>query len=203
MGAYSPPSGFPENVLEIVRAEIIAPALRGLLAEDEAYRGVLYVGLMWTPSGPRVVEFNARFGDPETQVLMPRIGGDFARFLASAAEGALELDAARFSSDACVGVTLATDRYPYENTKLTGLPAALQVPPEVAVFWGASAREGDRVSSPGGRVLTVTATAPTIEAARARVYAAIDGLKSQFPPGTPLAYRSDIARGFESRTIPD
>jgi phosphoribosylamine--glycine ligase len=198
MGAYSPPSGFPADALDIVRETIVAPVLRGLLAEGEEYRGVLYVGLMWTPSGPRVVEFNARFGDPETQVLMPRVTGDFARFLASAAEGALELDAARFSSDACVGVTLATDRYPYENTKLTNLPATLRLPANVAAFWGTSTREGDRVASPGGRVLTVTATAPTISAARLLAYEAIGGLKSQFPAGTPLAYRSDIARGISS-----
>jgi phosphoribosylamine--glycine ligase len=198
MGAYSPPAGFPDDALDVVRETIVAPTLRGLLAEGEEYRGVLYVGLMWTPDGPRVVEFNARFGDPETQVLMPRVTGDFARFLASAAEGALELDAARFSADACVGVTLATDRYPYENTKLTGLPAALDLPPNVAAFWGTSTRAGDRVASPGGRVLTVTATAATIEAARTLAYVAIDGLKSQFPTGTPLAYRSDIARGIQS-----
>jgi phosphoribosylamine--glycine ligase len=194
MGAYSPPAGFPENVLEIVREAVIAPALRGLLAEDEAYCGVLYVGLMWTPSGPRVVEFNARFGDPETQVLMPRVTGDFARYLAGAAEGAIELDAARFSDDACVGVTLTTNRYPYENTKLTGLPANLKLPDHVAAFWGTSTRDGDTVSSPGGRVLTVTATAPDVALARERVYDAIAQLKTQFPSGTPLGYRSDIAR---------
>src|ERR1019366_8578811 len=124
----------------------------------------------WTASGPRVVEFNARFGDPETQVLMPRVAGDFARFLASAAEGALELDAARFSEDACVGVTLTTDRYPYENTKLSGLPATLRLPDHCAAFWGTSTRDGDHVSSPGGRVLTVTATAPTVAEARVRAY---------------------------------
>ena len=190
----SPPQGFPDNVLEIVRERVIAPVLRGLLAEDEIYRGVLYVGLMWTDAGPRVVEFNARFGDPETQVMMPRVTGDFARYLASAAEGAIEIDAARFSEDACVGVTLTTDRYPYENTKLSGLPGTLQLPEHVAAFWGSSTREGDRVSSPGGRVLTVTASAPTVAEARARVYDAIAQLKPQFPPGTPLAYRSDIAR---------
>jgi phosphoribosylamine--glycine ligase len=194
MGAYSPPLGFPDDVLEIVRERIIAPVLRGLLAEDEVYRGVLYCGLMWTAAGPRVVEFNARFGDPETQVLMPRVTGDFARYLAGAAEGAIELDAARFSEDACVGVALTTDRYPYENTKLSGLPAALQLPPHCAAFWGTSTREGEHVSSPGGRVLTVTATAPDVAQARERVYEAIAALKPQFPPGTPLVYRSDIAR---------
>ncbi len=141
-----------------------------------------------------MVEFNARFGDPETQVMMPRVDGDFARYLASAAEGALELDAAYFSEDACVGVTLATDRYPYENTKLSGLPATLRLPANAAAFWGGSTREGDRVSTPGGRVLTVTATAPTVAEARMRAYAAITELKPQFPAGTPLVYRSDIAR---------
>jgi phosphoribosylamine--glycine ligase len=194
MGAYSPPAGFPENVLEIVREAVIAPALRGLLAEDESYRGVLYVGLMWTPAGPRVVEFNARFGDPETQVLMPRVAGDFARYLKSAAEGALELDAAHFTEEACVGVTLTTDRYPYQNTKLNGLPAVLQLPERCAAFWGSSTVDGDRVASPGGRVLTVTATAPTVSEARSRVYEALAQLKPQFPSGTPLAYRSDIAK---------
>jgi phosphoribosylamine--glycine ligase len=194
MGAYSPPAGFPDDVLEIVREKIIAPVLRGLLAEDEEYRGVLYCGLMWTAAGPRVVEFNARFGDPETQVLMPRVTGDFARYLAGAAAGALELDAARFSEDACVGVALTTDRYPYENTKLSGLPATFDLPPHTAAFWGTSTREGDRVSTPGGRVLTVTATAPSVAQARERVYEAIAALKPQFPPGTPLVYRSDIAR---------
>ena len=194
MGAYSPPANFPDNLLEIVRASIIAPTLRGLLAEDETYRGVLYIGLMWTESGPRVVEFNARFGDPETQVLMPRVAGDFARYLASAAEGAIELDAARFSEDACVGVTLTTDRYPYENTKLMGLPATFRLPDHCAAFWGSSVIDGDRVASPGGRVLTITATAATVGEARTRVYDAIAQLKPQFPSGTPLAYRSDIAR---------
>jgi phosphoribosylamine--glycine ligase len=126
--------------------------------------------------------------------MMPRVGGDFARYLASAAEGALELDAAYFSEDACVGVTLATDRYPYENTKLSGLPAELQLPEHAAAFWGSSTCADGRVSSPGGRVLTVTATAPTVAEARTRAYAAIAELKPQFPSGTPLVYRSDIAR---------
>ena len=194
MGAYSPPSGFPENLLAIVRERVVAPALRGLLAEGEEYRGVLYCGLMQTVKGPYVIEFNARFGDPETQVLMPRAGGDFARYLKSAADGALEIDAATWSSDACVGVVLATSRYPYENTKVENLPADLGLGDTATAFWGTSARTGDTISSPGGRVLTVTARGKDVDTARARAYAAIDTLKSRFPPGTPLAYRSDIAR---------
>ncbi len=195
MGAYSPPAGFADDLLDVVRERIVAPTLRGLRAEGEDYRGVLYCGIMQTDDGPYLIEYNARFGDPETQVLMPRVRGDFARYLKSAADGALEVDAATWSDEAAVGVVLATSKYPYENTKLAGLPADLGLPEDVVAFWGASARADEIVSSPGGRVLTVTARAGSVADARGRAYAAIAGLKSRFPSGTPLAYRSDIARG--------
>jgi phosphoribosylamine--glycine ligase len=194
MGAYSPPAGFPEDLFDVVRERIVAPALRGLLAEGEEYRGVLYVGIMQTERGPYVIEFNARFGDPETQVLMPRVSGDFAAYLKSAADGALQVDAATWSQEACAGVVLATSRYPYENTKVAGLPADLGLPEDTVAFWGPSAREGGTVSSPGGRVLTVAAKGADLATARTRAYDAIAGLKARFPAGTPLAYRSDIAK---------
>jgi phosphoribosylamine--glycine ligase len=179
MGAYSPPLGFPPDYLDIVRKRVIAPALRGLLAEGETYIGILYCGLMWTANGPLVIEFNARFGDPETQVLMPRIGGDFARLLKSAADGAIEIDAAQFASDACVGVTLASVDYTLSDGSVA--------------FWGGSKRAGDTVDASGGRVLTVCGRGPDHRIARERAYAAIEELKRQFPPGVKLAYRSDIA----------
>jgi phosphoribosylamine--glycine ligase len=194
MGAYSPPANFPPEMLRIVREGIVGPTLRGLLAEGEEYRGVLYVGLMWTERGPFVIEYNARWGDPETQVLMPRVTGDFARYLKSAADGAVEVDAAGLSSASCVGVTLATKAYPYENKAVGGLPATFDLPAGAAVFWGTSTRSGNRVDSPGGRVLTVTARGSTLELARTAVYEAIAQLKPQFPAGTPLTYRSDIAK---------
>ena len=194
MGAYSPPAGFSVDLLDVVRERVLAPVLRGLLAEGEPYRGVLYCGLMQTERGLFVIEFNARWGDPETQVLMPRVDGDFARYLASAANGALETGAATWSHDACAGVVLATSRYPYENTPVSGLPADLELGENVVAFWGTSKRENGTVSSPGGRVLTVTARAEDLAGARTRVYDAIAALKHRFPSGTPLAYRSDIAR---------
>jgi phosphoribosylamine--glycine ligase len=194
MGAYTPPADIAPDLLSIVRERIVAPALRGLLAEGEEYRGVLYCGVMWTDAGPMLIEFNARWGDPETQVLMPLVTGDFARYLKSAADGAIEVDAAAFASDACVGVTLVTRAYPYENSPLGGLPSALRLPSDVTVFWGNSSRVGDRIASPGGRVLTVTARRPTVEAARLAVYAAIEELPAQFPPHTALTFRSDIAK---------
>jgi phosphoribosylamine--glycine ligase len=194
MGAYSPPANFPPDLLGIVRETIVGPTLRGLLAEGEEYRGMLYCGVMWTPNGPAVIEFNARFGDPETQVLMPRVTGDFARYLKSAADGAIEIDAAALSSEACVGVTLVTKAYPYENTPLAGLPEEFDLPPDITTFWGTSTRRDDRVDSPGGRVLTVTARGASVDAARVSVYAAIGLLKPQFPAGTSLTFRSDIAK---------
>jgi phosphoribosylamine--glycine ligase len=194
MGAYSPPAGFPDDLLDVVRERVVDPVLRGLVADGERYRGVLYCGLMQTERGLFVIEFNARWGDPETQVLMPRVDGDFARYLASAANGALQNDAATWSPDACVGVVIATSRYPYENTKVSGLPADLDLGDGVVAFWGTSSRENGTVSSPGGRVLTVTARAEDLAAARARAYEAIAALKTRFPSGTPLTYRGDIAR---------
>jgi phosphoribosylamine-glycine ligase len=125
---------------------------------------------------------------------MPRVTGDFARYLKSAADGAVEFDAAGLSNDACVGVSLVTKAYPYENTPLGGLPAAFELPPHVAAFWGTSIRAGDKVSSPGGRVLTIAARAATVDAARTAAYDAITQLKGQFPAGTPLTFRSDIAK---------
>jgi phosphoribosylamine--glycine ligase len=194
MGAYSPPIGFPADLLDVVNERVVAPVLRGLRADGEDYRGVLYCGLMQTERGPYVIEFNARFGDPETQVLMPRVDGDFARYLKSAADGSVEHDAVTWSNDACVGVVLATSRYPYENTAVRGLPSDLTLGSDAIGFWGTSTRENGTVASPGGRVLTVAARGADVDAARARAYAAISALKARFPSGTPLAYRSDIAR---------
>ena len=194
MGAYSPPANFPPELLGIVREKIVGPTLRGLLAEGEEYRGVLYCGIMWTEGGPMLIEYNARWGDPETQVLMPRVTGDLARYLKSAADGAVEIDAAALSNEACVGVTLATRAYPYENTPVAGLPAALDLPQRAVAFWGNSAQVDNTVSSPGGRVLTIAACGASVEAARAAAYDAIARLKPQFPPGTPLTFRSDIAK---------
>ncbi len=195
MGAYSPPVGFPDNLYDRVRETILAPVLRGLLAEGETYVGVLYCGLMWTEAGPYVIEFNARFGDPETQVLMPRVTGDFAALLKSCADGALDVSAASFSPQACVGVVLATAEYPRTSTPLRGLPVDLSLGDGIAAFWGTTQREGAVVNASGGRVLTVTALGEDVAAARARVYEAVSTLARRFG-ATSLTYRTDIARGL-------
>jgi phosphoribosylamine---glycine ligase len=192
MGAYSPPTGFPDDLYDRVRERILAPALRGLLAEGEEYVGVLYCGLMWTTGGPFVIEFNARFGDPETQVLVPRIGGDFAQFLKSVADGAIDLSLVSFSSQCCVGIVLATSDYPRSNTPLRGLCADVALGDGCQAFWGTTQLVGGKVDTGGGRVLTVTALGEDVPHARSRAYDAVKALASRL--GTRgLTYRRDIA----------
>jgi phosphoribosylamine---glycine ligase len=192
MGAYSPPTGFPEELDDRVRAQILAPLLRGLLAEGEEYRGVLYCGLMWSESGPNVIEFNVRFGDPEAQVLLPRIGGDFALLLDSVAHGAMDLSAATTSAQYCVGVVLATGEYPRSNTPLAGLNADLSLDEGCRAFWASSQNVNGTVNAGGGRVLTVTALGDDLAHARARAYDSVRRLAGRL--GTDaLTYRTDIA----------
>ncbi len=193
MGAYSPPHGFPEDLFDAVRERILAPVLRGLLAESEVYIGVLYCGLMWTDDGPMVIEFNARFGDPETQVLMPRISGDFAGLLKSCADGAMDLSLASLTEQHCVGVVLASRDYPRSSTPLQGLNPDVALGDGVQAFWGASSLDGGTVRSSGGRVLTVSALGEDLPAARTRAYDAVHALADRI--GTrDLSYRTDIAK---------
>jgi len=196
MGAYSPPAGFPGEYVDIVRREIIGPVLNGLRVDGEEYVGVLYCGVMWTPDGPKVLEFNARFGDPETQALIPRLQGDFGRLLHSAATGVLEADAARIAGDSCVCVTLVTEDYPVVSKAAKGLPAKLDLPPSALAFWGASQKADGLVNVGGGRILTIAETGQSIDEARSRAYAAAERVAKQLAPVVRVSYRTDIAKGL-------
>jgi phosphoribosylamine--glycine ligase len=197
MGAYSPPAGLSEDLYDRVRERILAPLLRGLLAEGEEYVGVLYCGLMWTADGPHVIEFNVRFGDPEAQVLLPRIGGDFAALLASVARGSMDLSLASETHESCVGVVLATSDYPRSNTPLKGLHADVSLSDGCRAFWGASQLDDGEVSTGGGRVLTVTALGDDLADARLRAYQAVKDLAGRLGTGA-LTYRTDIALSASS-----
>ncbi len=201
MGAYSPPADFPPDLFEIVRERVLEPVLRGLAADNERFVGALYCGLMWTASGPRVIEFNVRFGDPETQVLVPRIEGDFALLLASAARGAVDADAARIGTRSCVGVVLATSDYPRASTPMRGLGADLELGEDRVAFWGATALRDGVVDASGGRVLTVTALGDDVEAARGRAYDAVNELGRRIGEGRALSFRSDIAAGIAAKSL--
>ncbi len=192
MGAYSPVPSVDDALVDELVAEAVAPLVGALRARGIDYRGVLYAGLMLTPSGPKVLEFNVRFGDPETQVVVPRLQGDLAALLAEVAAGAL-VTTPRFAPDPAVCVVLASEGYPESprtGDPVTGLDAA-GVQPGVTVFHAGTAVDpgtGDVVTA-GGRVLGVTALGDTLAEARARAYAGVGAI------GWPgMQYRTDIAR---------
>jgi phosphoribosylamine--glycine ligase len=157
MGAFAPSPLVTPDVERRVIETIVRPVLDGMLREGHPYRGFLYVGLMLTADGPKVIEFNVRFGDPEAQVILPMLDEDLSWLLASAATGALPSRAARFSNQVHVGVVLAAGGYPetVETGKtLAGLDAAGQVPGAL-IFHAGTARQDGRIVTSGGRVLTV------------------------------------------------
>ena len=197
MGAYSPVPGVGEDVVAEVMDRAVTPTLAALAARGIDFRGVLYAGLMLTPAGPRVLEFNVRFGDPETQVVLPRWEGDVTAVLAAAARGRLdEVPAPRFSADAAVCVVLAAPGYPEAprtGDVITGLTEA-SAGPGVEVFSAGVAAGPAGEAGPGslvtagGRVAGVSAIGASIEEARRRAYEAVEGVRW---PG--VRYRRDIA----------
>ncbi len=190
MGAYSPVPVAGPDLVDDVMAHAVEPTLHELARRGIAYRGVLYSGLMLTPAGPKMLEYNVRFGDPEAQAVLPRLEGDFAQLCYDAASGAPVV--ARFSDDACVTVVLATEGYPVAprtGDVITGIDAAEQVPGVTVFHAGTTERDGAVVTD-GGRVLAVTAVAPTLPAARERAYEAAARISW---PG--VQYRHDIAAG--------
>jgi phosphoribosylamine--glycine ligase len=180
MGGHSPAGVMDAATSTQVLKEIIWPTLRGLAAEGRPFRGVLYAGLMLTESGPKVLEFNARFGDPETEVIVPRIQSDFASLLFAGVRGDVEKHSPiEVKPEVCVGVVLCSAGYPGPHGKgkvISGLNDAARMP-GVEIFHAGTAREGDRLVTAGGRVLVVTAMAPSITDAAATAYAAADRIE--------------------------
>jgi phosphoribosylamine--glycine ligase len=191
MGAYSPvPVAGPE-IVEEAMAKAVRPTLDELRLRGIEYRGILYAGLMLTVDGVKVIEYNVRFGDPECQVVIPRLKSDLFRHCFEAASGRLTTTVA-FSDDACVSVVAAAEGYPAKvrtGDPITGIEAANEVE-GVTVFHAGTARSGHAIVTAGGRVLDVTATASTLREARERVYQALSRISW---PG--MHYRTDIARG--------
>ena len=189
MGSYSPVAGFDATEVESLVDAIHRPVLEELAARGTPFIGVLFAGLMVTAGGPRVLEFNCRFGDPETQSLLPRLQGDLLGALAAAAAGDLG-DADLPVDDAgAVTVVLAGDGYPERSDvgrAITGLEAAEAV--GAHVFHAGTALKGNQLVTNGGRILNVTATGGTVADARERVYAACELISF---PG--MRYRKDIA----------
>lgn len=195
MGAYSPAVDvLSQSALDQLRQTVLEPALRGLKQEGIDYRGCLYAGLMMTSRGPMVLEFNARFGDPETEVVLPRLDSDLFELLHAAATATLTEELApRFSSRACVGVVLTSQSYPQRSEAVPGLPMFAAPSEATTAFWGGSTLAAGKVDASGGRVLTVCALADDVPAARKLAYEGVKGYCSGLAHGTVLRYRSDIA----------
>ena len=178
MGAYSPAPILDAAMIERAMREIVLPTVRGLAADGMPYKGVFYAGLMIGPKGPRLVEYNCRFGDPETQVLIVRLKSDIVPALMACADGGLDHFDLRWSDDVALTVVMAANGYPeaYEKgSEIRNLEAAGKVE-GVQIFHAGTKFSPDRqrVLANGGRVLNVTAMASTIEEARTRAYRAVD-----------------------------
>jgi phosphoribosylamine--glycine ligase len=190
MGAYSPVPLVAPGDEGALMEQFVFPTLHHLAAQGAEYRGVLYAGLMFTPAGPKLVEYNIRFGDPECQVVVPRLTSDLAELLHAAAAG-VPLPDPKFSGDACVGVVVAVEGYPTSprtGDVVAGLDDATRVNSVTIFHAGTDFGPNETLVTAGGRVLDVVATGPTLADARARAYEAAEMIEW---PG--VYFRRDIA----------
>jgi phosphoribosylamine--glycine ligase len=176
MGAYSPPPLLTPALSEQVMREIVAPTVAGMAKRGAPFRGALFVGLMVGADGPKLIEFNVRFGDPEIEAILARLDDDLLEFLLGCACGAAPERAPRFSDQAALTVIMAARGYPgapEKGTPIRGLGAAARTP-GVSILHAGTRRDGERLVADGGRVLAVTALGCDVAEAQARAYAAVD-----------------------------
>jgi phosphoribosylamine---glycine ligase len=208
MGAYSPSAIMTPELSQRIMLEIVEPTLRGMNERGSPFRGVLFAGLMISESGPKVIEFNVRFGDPEAEVILPRLKDDLLPLLVACASGTLRGDPPRFCSEAALAVVMAARGYPGEplrGSRIRGIEDA-EALPGVAVLHGGTREIDGAIFADGGRVLMVTALGDDVVDARKRAYAAVDRIK--WPEGffrrdigwraTPPNPRAAQSRAFRS-----
>jgi phosphoribosylamine---glycine ligase len=192
MGAYSPPKSVDDAVVQEVLDRVLRPAVRELSNRGDEFRGVLYAGVMLTTDGIRTLEFNARFGDPEAQVVLPRLQTDFIAMALAAAKGTLaDFPDLRWSPQACVGVVVASANYPDDAAVKTGLPirGMAEMPPGVLIFHAGTRFEpGKGLVTDGGRVVTSVALGDTVAHARDKALAGARQVRFE-----GAFFRSDIA----------
>ena len=196
MGAYSSDDLVPEDLQRDVLSRVVEPTMRGLASDGIRYQGFLYVGLMLTKEGPKVLEFNCRLGDPETQAIAARIDFDLAEVLSGAAGGRLEPERLRWKPGASACVVLASAGYPGKfetGREILGLNEAAEIA-GVKVLHAGTRREGEKIVTSGGRVLGATAAGSTTEAALEKAYQAASKIKFE-----GMHYRRDIGRHGRQR----
>lgn len=187
MGALSPVPNLPPKLLETISEEVFKPVLEELAHQGYPFVGALYAGLKLTPHGPKVLEFNCRFGDPETQVLIPQFSGNLAKFMLSCAEGRMDRSHLAWKEGHWVGVVLASDGYPGNYPK--GLEiSGLEESDTELLFHAGTARNSSKIVTNGGRVMTVVCEADSLEEARQGAYSSLQQVRFQ-----GRSYRKDIA----------
>ncbi len=190
MGTYSPAEIVTPALLARIDREIVKPSVDAIAAEGIKFRGTLFIGIMLTADGPSVLEYNTRFGDPETQVVLPRIKSDFLALLWAAARGELRSQKLDVRPDAAICVVIAAKGYPdnYPKGDVITLPQASDLPPQTSIIHAGTAKNAaGQIVTNGGRVLGVTALAPTLREAAARAYAACEQIQC-----ASKYYRRDI-----------
>jgi phosphoribosylamine---glycine ligase len=191
MGAYSSDELLPEQLRRVILSTVVEPTMKGLAADGIRYQGFLYVGLMLTSDGPKVLEFNCRLGDPETQAIAARMDFDLAEVLGDVAAGKLRPEKLKWKEEASACVVLTSGGYPGKfrtGKQIHGLEEAAKIP-DVKVLHAGTKQEGNQIVTSGGRVLGVTATGDTLDAALEKAYEAAG--KIQFDG---MHYRKDIGR---------
>ena len=188
MGAFTPVPEFTPELIAEIEATVLRPAVDGMKAQGTPYKGVLYAGLMLTPDGPKTLEFNCRFGDPETQVILPLLETDLTRILLACVDGTLDSFEVEWSDEACATVVLASPGYPGSYPK--GLPiSGVDKISEAIVFHAGTARDGQQVVTSGGRVMAVSAVGADMDAALTKAYAELKRIHFD-----GMHYRTDIGR---------
>lgn len=184
MGACSPAMGLPENIEQEMMKTVILPTVEGMKKNGSPYKGILYAGMMLTEDGPKLIEYNVRFGDPECQALLIRMNNDLLPILIATREGKLADVELSWNQDSSICVVLAAEGYPGTPKKgsiISGLAEAAAGDPDVQILHAATKFHGNNIIADGGRVLNIVAHAPTIDQARAKAYAVID--KIHWPEG--------------------
>jgi phosphoribosylamine--glycine ligase len=189
MGCYTPPGFFDAAMMKLATEIAVTPVVRAMAEEGRLYRGVIYAGLMVHGADMHVLEFNARFGDPETQVILPRLESDLADVLVSCAQGTLDPESIRWKAGCSVGVVVVSGGYPGNYEKGRRISGLDRLDGDVTVFHaGTALDDSGRVVTDGGRVLSVVATGRTMAEARERVYGNVERISFE-----GMRYRTDIA----------
>ena len=192
MGAFSPSKNYTEDVAKECYDTIFKPTMDAMNKEGRTFKGVIYFGLMLTPKGPRVIEYNARFGDPETQAVLPRLKTDFVDIINAVIDEKLDEITIEWTEDAAVCIVLASGGYPvkYESGKeITGLDSGVFKSDDLFVYHAGTKAENGKIYTAGGRVLGVTATGKTLEDAISKSYSALKNISFD-----KMHYRNDIGR---------